>query len=436
MKSRTFLPQMGGVVSTRQSSVAALFGTVLENYDFVLFTHLLPCMAAAFFPKDDPFWLQEASYWLFALGFFFRPIGGVLFGHFSDRLGRGKGMIVSMVLMALPTLTLALLPGYERIGICAVFIVCFCRILQSFSSGAEFPQASTVMVENAPSAGKAFASSLNQVSLFIGALLGAVSAWFFTQSSMPSWGWRISFFLGSIIAVFGLYMRRRIADTPDFEAARKAAKLVSFPFWETLKKDWRSHMVYILTSAGFGALYSNVIAYAPSVARSKFGFSTPSVLLVTMFVMGCCLAFLPIFGILADKVGVRKVMSVGSLLSAIMASFAFRAAEQLDFRSFLTFQTLALVAFAAQAAPSHALTKYMYPTERRCSGVAFAGGVGGAIFSGASPIMLHKLQALFGFWGQAAFVISAQVLAIVGICFAPSFKGQIAKGYQDRVTDL
>jgi MFS transporter, MHS family, proline/betaine transporter len=239
---------------------------------------------------------------------------------------------------------------------------------------------------------------------------------------MPSWGWRMAFLFGSIIAVFGLYMRRQMSETPEFEKAKREGRIVSLPSLETVKKDWRSHLAYTGISAGFGVLYSNAIVNAPAIIRTKFGLDTPSVLLITMFTLGSSLLFLPVFGMLSDKIGVRKVMCGGMVVSGTMLVFALKAVDALDFRSFLIFQTLALIAFAAHSGPIHTLTKYLYPTERRCSGVSLGAGVGVAIFSGLSPIIMRKLQVVIGsFWGPSLFVIACQTLACISVCLAPSY---------------
>lgn len=417
MMASSILPR-----SVRQANIPALFGTMLENYDLLVFTHLLHIVSATFFPSDNAFWSQDAPNLLFALAYPLRPVGGAIFGHFGDRFGRSRGMLFSMVLMGLPTMTLALLPSYGRIGLIAVPIVCLCRLMQSFSAGAEFPQAATVVLENSLINKKCFASSLIQVFFFLGSMLGAVLAWFFTQSFMPDWVWRMAFLFGSLIAAFGFYIRRKVSETPEFEKAKREGKIVAFPLLETLKKDWRSHLAYTGISAGFGMLYSNAIVNAPAIIRTKFGFDTPSVLLITISTLGSCLVFLPIFGLLADKVGVRKVMCVGMIASAIMLIFSLRAADAVDFTSFIIFQTLALIAFASHAGPIHTLTKYLYPTERRCSGVSVGSGVGVAVFSGFSPFIMSKLQVAVGsFWGPSIFIVVCHTISCISVCFAPSF---------------
>lgn len=405
------------VRSIRRSSFAALFGTMLENYDLLIFAHLLHVISGTFFPSGN----ESFARWLFALGYLFRPLGGIIFAHFGDKIGRTPGMLISMLIMAFPTLTISLLPGYERLGLTASFIICICRCMQGFSSGAEFTQAGVVIVENAPESKKGFYSSLNLTFFFSGALMGAIVAWVFTQPFMPTWGWRIAFFMGSFIVVIGLYMRRKAAETPEFEVARMGSRLVKFPLLETLKKDWVSHLCYFGLCAGSNLLYTNIIVHGPLTSRLKFGLDTPSVLLMTISLLLCTMVFLPIAGLISDKVGYRKVMAVGTLLSCVMVIFSFRACESGDFYSFLTFQALGAAFYALQTGPGHVLGKYMYPTERRCSGTAFAVGVGASVFGGLSPVILHHLKQLTGgVSGPIYWTIAVQSLALLAIYFAPN----------------
>lgn len=405
--------------SLRRSTFTAVVGTLLDNYDLVLFAHLLSVISVTFFPSGDT--ADKAALWLYALGFAFRPLGGVIFGHLSDRFGRGKGMIISMMLMSVPTLTIALLPGYESIGMAAVVIICLCRLMQSFCFGAEFPQAMTVMVENASASRKGLGSSLEGFALYTGAIFGAVSAWFFTQPFMPYWAWRLAFILGSFIAVFGLYMRLRVAETPDFELAVKENRILKFPLLETLKKDWFSHICYAGIASGWSVIYSNTIVYGPHTARKVFGFDTNTALKMTVLVMGVSVLCFPLFGMLADKIGPRKVIAGGIVSSCLAVIMSFRAADACDLYSFILFQLLASVCFAAQAAPSSVVTKYMYPTERRCSGVSFASGIAAACFGGFSPVILDKLKDLTGgFWGPSYWAIACQICSLLGLYFAPS----------------
>jgi MFS transporter, MHS family, proline/betaine transporter len=404
----------------RRTTLATFIGTILEHQDFIIFGHLLPLIVPLCFPYEDLSSARMRGIFGFALGYLFRPLGGLAFGHFGDKFGRKKPMVFSILLMSVPTLMLAFLPSYAQIGAASGFILYLCRSVQSVSVGGEFSASGTIIIENAPLNRKNLFSSISAVAVFSGAILGAVSGWFFTQPFMPSWGWRICFLIGSLIAITGFYMRRKAIETPEFELVIKHNKILKSPVIDTLKKDWRSHICWIgITYVG---IYVYMVVYVPTIMKSNFGYSISESLLVTICFMSLVLLFLPVFGLLADKIGTKKVMSSGVVLVGVIMPISLGGLKFDTPFYFFLFYGLACVAFAAQAAPMTRVAQYMYPTERRYSGSSFGLGLGTAIIGGIGPIVLTILkEKTNNIYGPSIYIIFLQFFALLSLYFAPSF---------------
>jgi MFS family permease len=305
------------------------------------------------------------------------------------------------------------------------FVLYLCRSVQSISVGGELAGASTILLENAPLHRKSLFSAIQGMAFWSGSLLGAVSAWVFTQSFMPSWGWRISFSIGSFIALIGFYMRRNAVETPEFMLAIKQKKVLKSPILATLKKDWRAHLCWIgLTYVG---IYAYMILYVPMIMKNNFGYSVSESLVVTICFMSLILVCLPIFGLLADRFGAKRVMSLGIFIVPIIMPFSLRAMSFTTPSYFFLFHGLACIAFAAQAAPNSTIAKYMYPTERRYSGSSFGLGVAALLVMAFGPRILESLTFnVGGFWGPVLYITCLQIGAFLGMIFAPNFLNQKA----------
>jgi MFS family permease len=403
-----------------RTTFATFVGTVLEQHDFTIYAHLSPVIIPLCFPYTDQATSRMHLLLTFAFGYLFRPIGGLLFGHFGDKFGRKKPMIVSIVLMSVPTIALALLPTYAQIGVASGMILYICRSIQSLSVGGELAGACAIILENAPLHRKSFFSSIQGMAFWSGSILGAISAWVFTQPFMPAWGWRIAFSIGSFIAFIGFYMRKNAVETPEFRLVVEQRKVLKSPIFETLKKDWRSHLCWIgLTYVG---VYAYMILYVPMIMKSNFGYSVSESLVVTICFMSLILACLPMFGLLGDRFGPKKIMVPGILLVALIMPFSLRAMSFSTPGYFFLFHGFACVAFAAQIGPNSSISQYMYPTERRYSGSSFGLGMAVLLVMGFGPGILERLTLnIGGFWGPSVYITCLQLAALIAVYFAPSF---------------
>ncbi|MDE3223920.1 MAG: MFS transporter, partial [Nitrospirota bacterium] len=219
--------------ASKKTLLAGAIGNVLEWYDFALYGYFAPVFASLFFPSDRPSASLISAFGVFAVGFLARPLGALLFGHLGDTLGRRTALAWSVLLMAVPTCLMGLLPTYEAIGAAAPLALTLCRFLQGLSVGGEFTGSATFLVEHAAATRRGYVGSWAGFSAQVGALLGsgvgALLATSLTAEALHQWGWRIPFIMGGFSAVAGWYVRTRAPESPDFDAIRRAGGLASSP---------------------------------------------------------------------------------------------------------------------------------------------------------------------------------------------------------------
>lgn len=387
----------------------------------LLFVHFLHIFTPLFFPQYDLQAASIATLITFAAGYLFRPIGGIIFGHFGDRLGRTKMLVISILLMAIPTFIIGVCPTYESMGVQASVILFVCRLIQSFSVGGETPGATLILVENAGKSQQNLASAFINIAIQIGGVTAGILGFICTQPSMPKWGWRIPFIIGSLFGVIGFFIRRKLKDTSEFIEAKNQKKILKFPLLEVLHKDKKSILLALGIAAGVLSANQFSITYLSYILRQDFLLLTHQVLCVSSIFMFIMMITLYFMGRLADKIGTKYVMNLG--LSAIIGitPLILWAVDKKDVVFFIIMQFFCCVACGALTAPLNVILKSLYTTERRYSGVAFSWGIGMVTFAGCTPLILQFLRNQTGnIIGPSLYVIFCQLLALTAIYFAPN----------------
>ncbi len=295
--------------------LAAAAGNMLEWYDFTIYAYMAPFIAQKFFPGNDPMAGLLAVFATFGLGFVIRPLGGILIGRLGDVGGRKTALLLTILLMAMGTAGIGLVPGRAAIGGAAPWLLVFCRLLQGFSAGGEWGSSTAFIYEWAPKGRRGFFSSLQQSSVACGMLLGsavaALSGTLFSKSQMADFGWRIPFLLGVLIVPVGIFMWRKVDETPIF-AAQKSAP-VSFRAGTGLAVQ-AGGIIVIWTVA-----YYAVLTYMP-VFTAHFSRLGPAAALwsnaLSLFVLAVSI---PLFGWMADRVGRKPLLLVGAAGFAILS---------------------------------------------------------------------------------------------------------------------
>jgi len=302
---------------------AGVVGNVLEWYDFALFGVLAPVIAAHFFPSADPLAGLINSYAVFAIGFLARPLGGVIFGHIGDRFGRRQALVLSVTLMAVPTALMGLLPTYQEVGVLAPILLTLLRILQGISTGGEFSGSIIFLVEQAPGHRRGLYGSVANFGAMIGGLLGAAAGWLMseilTPDLMQDWGWRVLFFTGILVGLFGIWARVGVPDTPIFaelaasqglqpRPLRTAWRHERWPMAIAMGLNWSASVAYYVVFVWFVGNMSEVIGMSYQTALGVSTFGLVAGLLATLAI-----------GHLSDVVGHKRMLVGGSIATVIFS---------------------------------------------------------------------------------------------------------------------
>jgi MFS transporter, MHS family, proline/betaine transporter len=296
--------------------VAAVIGNALEWYDFVVYGFLTVIISRLFFPADSEYASLLFAMATFGVGFFMRPVGGVLIGMYADRKGRKAALQLIIGLMTLSMAMIAFAPPYAAIGIAAPLLILTARLLQGFATGGEFASATSFLVESAPAGQKGFYGSLQMVGQSLAALGGAVAGALVTRLLAPeqldSWGWRLPFLFGLLIGPVGIWIRRYLEETEEFVKAQQSAE-ARLPLGRLLAMNSRA----VLTTFGMvisGTIsYYVVLVYMPTFARTQLNIPLADAFVAQVIGLLCLTAVIPIFGALSDRIG-RKPILVTALL--------------------------------------------------------------------------------------------------------------------------
>ncbi|MDH7797795.1 MULTISPECIES: MFS transporter [unclassified Beijerinckia] len=407
--------RVAGPPTQNMSGVAAasLIGATIEWYDFILYgTAAALIFNKQFFPGLDPVAGTLAAFAAYVVGFAARPVGGLIFGHFGDKLGRKETLIVSMLIMGGSTAFIGLLPTYETIGIAAPILLVGLRLLQGIALGGETGGAVLISVEHSSAHRMNFYGSFPQMGVPAGTVLANLA--FFTTTAVTSpetftsWAWRIPFLLSFILVAFGLVIRLRIAETPHFLRAKKKREIVSAPGIEALRNNW---FRIILTALAICS--ASTVSYVWSVFSLSYGTAALNLdrsMLLLGVTCGSILWFIciPIWGRWADRNGRRSIFIIGTLILIVAAAAYFPLLNTKN----PTVVFLTLMGMGAVFPITHALQGSiladLFPAAVRYSGMGWTLGVA-SILGGMSPLLATSLFAI----DPSSFLVS---LYMVGVC--------------------
>jgi metabolite-proton symporter len=395
------MPNHGQARSSRQyvtAGLASMMGTTIEWYDFFLYgTAAALIFNKIFFPAFDPITGTLAAFATYSVGFFARPLGGFVFGHFGDKLGRKSMLLITLFLMGIPTILIGLIPSYESIGYWAAVLLVLMRFLQGIAVGGEWGGAVLMAVEHAPEGKKGFFGSLPQTGVAPGLILsslamGAVAS--LPEEDMLSWGWRLPFLASVALLLVGWWIRAKVAESPDFEQMSKKGKQVPIPALEVLRHYPREVLLVVGGRLAEVTWFYTVVTFALAYATTTLGVERSVMLDATVWGAFAALFTMPLFGVLGDKIGFKWVFMAGTICMLAFSSTFFSMLGSLDSRTI----TLALViaiglVYAALYGPQGGLFSTQFPPEVRYSGISIAVQVSGAIGGGLAPLVATSLLA-------------------------------------------
>lgn len=419
----------GGVRSPRKALFAACLGNTLEWYDWVIYAQFATLIAANFFPKSDPSAALLGTLAIFATGFFFRPLGGIVLTSLADRLGRRAGLVISVGCMALGALIIAVTPGYGTIGLLAPVVLLIARALQGFSTGGEFSSIGSYLAEVAPVGRRGAYGSLHYVSATVGSLLATATAWLLRttvdKAALAEWAWRVPFVVGAVLGLLTLWLRRNMEESRAFEAVARTAGRGSLI---DVRRLWvhRGPVIRLFLLSGYvGVWYYTFASYLP-VYATGLGMSAGTALGISTIALVLFTAALPFAGALSDRVGRRPLLLACVGLSAVGAVplFAFVGPDP---GKLMAAQLIALLIFALFAAIGPIAMAEQFPTEVRSLGAGLPYSLGVAVFGGTAPLLLEWL-AKSGHKGVYPWYLAAisavALIAMIGI--KESFRDDLA----------
>lgn len=385
-------------ISPRTVAFASAIGTTIEWYDFFLYGVVTPLVLnKIFFPNFDPVAGTLLAYTTFFVGFISRPIGGIIFGHYGDRIGRKTILILTLLIMGVATFLIGLLPTYASVGIWAPIMLLTLRIFQGIGIGGEWGGAVLMAVEHSPTGRRGFYGSWPQIGVPAGLLLSAGVVYFLSflpEADFFSWGWRIAFLLSALLVALGLYIRLKILETPAFLHAKKEEKVVAVPVVELFKTHRKN------TLLGLGARYIEGVTFnifgvfIVGYLTSTLNLPRQSALAGVMISSALMIVMLPIYGYLSDKIGRRKVFAIGSLLIGILTFPSFWLMQSAS--PVLIWIAIAIpfaLVYPAVYGPQAALFSELFDTSVRYTGISFVYQFSGIFASGLTPIVATMLLA-------------------------------------------
>ena len=402
---------MTAATASGRSRAGAIFrvtsGNFLEQFDFFLFGFYATQIAAVFFPASSEFASLMMTFAVFGAGFLMRPLGAVVLGAYIDEVGRRKGLIVTLSIMASGTILIVLVPGYESIGLLAPALVLLGRLLQGFSAGAELGGVSVYLAEIATPGNKGFFTSWQsgsqQVAIIVAAALGyALNQWM-PAAMIADWGWRIPFFVGCLIVPFIFLLRRNLQESEEY-AARKHRPAMA-EVLRTLLQHWATVLAGMLMVALTTTAFYLITVYAPTFGKTVLHLSTADALLVTLLVGVSNFIWLPLGGAVSDRIGRRPVLIAMTLLTLASAypALTFLVNAPSFMHMLLVLLWLSFIYGLYNGAMIPALTEIM-PVEVRVAGFSLAYSLATAVFGGFTPAISTFLiqytadKAAPGYW--------------------------------------
>lgn len=403
----------------RTLALAALGGT-LEFYDFVIFVFFTSVIGNVFFPPGIPDWLRQLqTFGIFAIGYFVRPVGGIVMAHFGDTLGRKKMFTLSVLLMSVPTLVIGFLPTYTQIGFLAPVLLLVMRVLQGAAVGGEVPGAWVFVSEHVPRTRVGLACGTLTGGLTAGILLGSLVATAisttFSHGEIVAYAWRLPFLAGGAFGIAAMILRRWLEETPVFrELQAQKAIAAGLPVKTVLRSHWRGVLLSMLLTWTLSAVIIVVVLMMPTLLQRNFHLSSANTLAgnsiaTVALTIGCVVA-----GILSDRIGPRVVVGLGApLLAVSFGWFYAQLSEGAPFQTWIAAYALTGFTVGMIGAIPNIMVR-SFPAPVRFSGISFSYNLAYAIFGGLTPILITLASELTKV-APVAYVTGLCGLAVVSV---------------------
>ena len=397
-------------------------GGALEFYDFVIFVFFTSVIGKLFFAASLPDWVRQAqTFGIFAAGYLARPLGGIVMAHFGDTHGRKRMFTLSVLLMAIPTLLIGLLPTYQSIGVAAPLLLLIMRVLQGVAIGGEAPGAWVFVAEHANHKRVGLAIGLLTGGLTFGILLGSLTAatlnHVFSQAQILAGAWRIAFLTGGVFGLIAMWLRQWLQETPVFEAMQQRAALSrGLPLGTVLRRHGRAVITSFFSTWMLTAAIVVVILLTPALMPKLFGLAPAKLQAANLAATAALCVSVVVVGAAADRYGIRRV-SVPILLFLIASSYALYRGAATSPSALLPLYVLAGFGAGGCVLTPIAMVR-AFPAAIRFSGVSFSYNLAYALFGGVTPLLVSWLAHL-NRSGPAYYVAAATLVGLAAILSTP-----------------
>ena len=435
----------------RRVVISTILGAVIEWYDFFLYGVVAGLLLnKLYFPTLDPTVGTLAAFATFAVGFVARPVGGVIFGHYGDKLGRKKMLIITLYMMGGATVAIGLIPTYDQIGIMAPVLLIFCRLLQGIGLGGEWGGAVLMTYESAPADKRAFYGSLPQIGMSIGLLLASGIIGLFslllTEESFLAWGWRIAFVISAGLLIVGSYMRTSVHETQDFAEAKATRPEVRFPLLDAFKR-YPKILIACMGARFIDGVFFNIFAvFSLNYLTQHHNIDRTNSLWGVMIAAIVMTFFIPVWGHFADRIGKARLYGWGALAAGLSAFPAFWVITTYSHNIYLVWLAIAFpfgIFHSAYYATMPSLFSESFDPSVRYSGISFVYQFAAIFASGLTPIFATYLILWNNGqpWLLCAYVLGVGLMSaactkwITRLCAASAKERPAPVVHQDEAVD-
>lgn len=402
--------------------IASVVGSAIEWFDYFLYgTVAALVFNQLFFVSDDPAFGTLYAYASFALAFFIRPFGGIIFSHIGDKIGRKKTLVLTLSLMGIATFCMGILPTYQAIGIWAPILLITLRLVQGLGLGGEWGGALLLAVEYAPKEKRGLFGSVPQMGVTIGMLMGTVALsimMLLPDGSFMTWGWRVPFIMSALLVVFGLWIRKGIDETPSFKKTQEKGEVAKIPLADTLRYHWKEVLIAIgakvVETAPFYIFGTFIVSYATQNLNYSESVTLNTVTVATIITT----ILMPIMGSLSDKVGRKPLYIWGTILMMLYAFPYFWLIHQNSVAMLVIATIIGLgIIWAPITAVLGTMFSEIFSAKVRYTGISLGYQIGAAAAGGTAPLIATALLIRFdgSYVPVALYIMLTSAISLVAV---------------------
>lgn len=416
-----------GVKGTTSILIGGAVGNLIEWYDWTIYGLLSSVFASQIVPANNPSTSLIGVLLTFAVGFLLRPVGSLVLSPMADRYGRRRMLSLTIILMGVGSLLVAITPPFAAIGIAAPLLLLLARMLQGFSTGGEFQGSAVFLAEHAPAERRALASSSQMVSIGLAILLATLTATVTTslipQPALGAWGWRLPFFLGALLSLYGVWLRRALPETAAFRAVERRGETERHPLSRAVREFPRESLFVFVIQMGTVQFYIWTV-FLPTYARLAGGLPLADGLLGSTIALAIYCVTIPMFAALSDRIGRKPLLYLAAIGFLVLTWPMLTLLRRGDFTTYLVVDIAGILLISASNSVLAPVLSELFPARVRTSGIGLPYAICSAIFGGTAPLIAAALVGNKLDWALAAYIMAICLVAIVTYRAMPETRGR------------